>query len=206
MPQILEASSAPPLLVVLSGPSGVGKDAALDALKLLDRPWHFVVTATTRTQRLGEQDGVDYIFLETGAFLKMKERDELLECAQVYGNWYGVPRNQVRQGLRNGKDVFLKVDVQGADTVRELAPEALFIFMIPSSLDDLRSRLTLRMTEKPSEMELRISIAESELGRVGEYDYRVVNREGQLEQAVAEIDAIITAEKCRTRPRVVDFL
>ena len=206
MPQILEASSAPPLLVVLSGPSGVGKDAALDALKLLDRPWHFVVTATTRTQRQGEQDGVDYIFLETGAFLKMKERDELLECAQVYGNWYGVPRNQVRQGLRNGKDVFLKVDVQGADTVRELAPEALFIFMIPSSLDDLRSRLTLRMTEKPSEMELRISIAESELGRVGEYDYRVVNREGQLEQAVAEIDAIITAEKCRTRPRVVDSL
>lgn len=206
MPQILEASSAPPLLVVLSGPSGVGKDAALDALKLLDRPWHFVVTATTRTQRQGEQDGVDYIFLETGAFLKMKERDELLECAQVYGNWYGVPRNQVRQGLRNGKDVFLKVDVQGADTMRELAPEALFIFMIPSSLDDLRSRLTLRMTEKPSEMELRISIAESELGRVGEYDYRVVNREGQLEQAVAEIDAIITAEKCRTRPRVVDFL
>ena len=206
MPQILEASSAPPLLVVLSGPSGVGKDAALDALKLLDRPWHFVVTATTRTQRQGEQDGVDYIFLETGAFLKMKERDELLECAQVYGNWYGVPRNQVRQGLRNGKDVFLKVDVQGADTVRELAPEALFIFMIPSSLDDLKSRLTLRMTEKPSEMELRISIAESELGRVGEYDYRVVNREGQLEQAVAEIDAIITAEKCRTRPRVVDFL
>ena len=206
MPQILEASSAPPLLVVLSGPSGVGKDAALDALKLLDRPWHFVVTATTRTQRQGEQDGVDYIFLETGAFLKMKERDELLECAQVYGNWYGVPRNQVRQGLRNGKDVFLKVDVQGADTVRELAPEALFIFMIPSSLNDLRSRLTLRMTEKPSEMELRISIAESELGRVGEYDYRVVNREGQLEQAVAEIDAIITAEKCRTRPRVVDFL
>ncbi len=184
----------------------MGKDAALDALKLLDRPWHFVVTATTRTQRQGEQDGVDYIFLETGAFLKMKERDELLECAQVYGNWYGVPRNQVRQGLRNGKDVFLKVDVQGADTVRELAPEALFIFMIPSSLDDLRSRLTLRMTEKPSEMELRISIAESELGRVGEYDYRVVNREGQLEQAVAEIDAIITAEKCRTRPRVVDFL
>ena len=206
MPQILEASSAPPLLVVLSGPSGVGKDAALDALKLLDRPWHFVVTATTRTQRQGEQDGVDYIFLETGAFLKMKERDELLECAQVYGNWYGVPRNQVRQGLRNGKDVFLKVDVQGADTMRELAPEALFIFMIPSSLDDLRSRLTLRMTEKPSEMELRISIAESELGRVGEYDYRGVNREGQLEQAVAEIDAIITAEKCRTRPRVVDFL
>lgn len=206
MPQILDASSAPPLLVVLSGPSGVGKDAALDALKLLDRPWRFVVTATTRPQRPGEQDGVDYIFLETAAFLKMKERDDLLESAQVYDYWYGVPRNQVRQGLQDGKDVILKVDVQGADTVRELAPDALFIFMIPSSLDELRSRLTKRMTEKPSEIDLRLSIAQSELGRVGEFDYRVVNREGQLEQTVAEIDAIITAEKCRTRPRVVDFL
>ena len=206
MPQILEASSAPPLLVVLSGPSGVGKDAALDALKLLDRPWRFVVTATTRPQRPGEQDGVDYIFLETAAFLKMKERDDLFESAQVYDYWYGVPRNQVRQGLQDGKDVILKVDVQGADTVRELAPDALFIFMIPSSFDELRSRLTKRMIEKPSEIDLRLSIAQSELGRVGEFDYRVVNREGQLEQAVAEIDAIITAEKCRTRPRVVDFL
>ena len=206
MPQIPDASSAPPLLVVLSGPSGVGKDAALDALKLLDRPWRFVITATTRPQRPGELDGVDYIFLETAAFLKMKERDDLLECAQVYDYWYGVPRNQVRQGLQDGKDVILKVDVQGADTVRELAPEALFIFMIPSSLDELKSRLTKRETETPSQVALRLSNAQSELGRVGEFDYRVVNREGQLEQAVAEIDAIITAEKCRTRPRVVDFL
>ena len=206
MPQIPDASSAPPLLVVLSGPSGVGKDAALDALKLLDRPWRFVITATTRPQRPGEQDGVDYIFLETAAFLKMKERDDLLECAQVYDYWYGVPRNQVRQGLQDGKDVILKVDVQGADTVRELAPEALYIFMIPSSLDELKSRLTKRETETPSQVALRLSNAQSELGRVGEFDYRVVNREGQLEQAVAEIDAIITAEKCRTRPRVVDFL
>lgn len=184
----------------------MGKDAALDALKLLDRPWRFVITATTRPQRPGEQDGVDYIFLETAAFLKMKERDDLLECAQVYDYWYGVPRNQVRQGLQDGKDVILKVDVQGADTVRELAPEALFIFMIPSSLDELKSRLTKRETETPSQVALRLSNAQSELGRVGEFDYRVVNREGQLEQAVAEIDAIITAEKCRTRPRVVDFL
>ena len=206
MPQIPDASSAPPLLVVLSGPSGVGKDAALDALKLLDRPWRFVITATTRPQRPGEQDGVDYIFLETAAFLKMKERDDLLECAQVYDYWYGVPRNQVRQGLQDGKDVILKVDVQGADTVRELAPEALFIFMIPSSLDELKSRLTKRETETPPQVALRLSNAQSELGRVGEFDYRVVNREGQLEQAVAEIDAIITAEKCRTRPRMVDFL
>jgi len=193
-------------LIVLSGPSGVGKDAALNALKLLDRPWHFVVTATTRPQRPGEQDGIDYIFLETAAFLEMMEQDELLECAQVYGNWYGVPRSQVSQGLKEGKDVILKVDVQGADTVRKLATEALFIFMVPGSFDELRDRLTQRMTERPSEIDLRLSIAWSELGRVAEYDYRVVNRDDQLEQVIAEIDAIITAEKCRVHPRKVDSL
>jgi len=204
--QVPEAEPAPPLLIVLSGPSGVGKDAALNALKLLDRPWHFVVTATTRPQRPGEQDGIDYIFLETAAFLEMKEQDELLECAQVYGNWYGVPRSQVSQGLKEGKDVILKVDVQGADTVRKLATEALFIFMVPASFDELRDRLTQRMTERPSEIDLRLSIAWSELGRVAEYDYRVVNRDDQLEQVIAEIDAIITAEKCRVHPRKVDSL
>ena len=206
MQQVHEAEPAPPLLIVLSGPSGVGKDAALNALKLLDRPWHFVVTATTRPQRPGEQDGIDYIFLETAAFLEMKEQDELLECAQVYGNWYGVPRSQVSQGLKEGKDVILKVDVQGADTVRKLATEALFIFMVPGSFDELRDRLTQRMTERPSEIDLRLSIAWSELGRVAEYDYRVVNRDDQLEQVIAEIDAIITAEKCRVHPRKVDSL
>ena len=206
MQQVPEAEPAPPLLIVLSGPSGVGKDAALNALKLLDRPWHFVVTATTRPQRPGEQDGIDYIFLETAAFLEMKEQDELLECAQVYGNWYGVPRSQVSQGLKEGKDVILKVDVQGADTVRKLATEALFIFMVPGSFDELRDRLTQRMTERPSEIDLRLSIAWSELGRVAEYDYRVVNRDDQLKQVIAEIDAIITAEKCRVHPRKVDSL
>ena len=206
MQQVLEAEPASPLLIVLSGPSGVGKDAALNALKLMNRPWHFVVTATTRPQRPGEQNGIDYIFLETAAFLEMKEQGELLECAQVYGNWYGVPRSQVSQGLKEGKDVILKVDVQGADTVRKLAPEALFIFMVPGSFDELRDRLTQRMTERPSEIDLRLSIAWSELGRVAEYDYRVVNRDDQLEQVIAEIDAIITAEKCRVHPRKVDSL
>lgn len=206
MQRVPEASPAPPLLVVLSGPSGVGKDAALAALKLLDRPWRFVVTATTRAQRPGEQGGVDYIFLETAAFLELKERDEFLECAQVYGNWYGVPRSQVRQGLQDGQDVILKVDVQGADTVRKLAPEALFIFLVPGSFDELRDRLALRMTEKPSEIDLRLSIARSELGRVADYDYRVVNHDQKLDQAISEIDAIITAEKCRVHPRLVRLL
>ena len=206
MQQVPQANPAPPLLVVLSGPSGVGKDAALARMKQLDRPWHFVVTATTRPQRPGEQNGVDYIFLDSDTFLKMKERDEFLECAQVYGRWYGVPRSQVRQGLHGGRDVILKVDVQGAETVRGLAPEAVFIFMVPNSFDELRGRLAQRMIEPSADLELRLSVAWSELARVDEFDYRVVNRDNCLDQTVADIDAIIAAEKCRVRPRIVELL
>ena len=111
-------------MIVLSGPSGVGKDSALEELKKLDRPWHFAVTATTRPPRPGERDGVDYIFLDAGTFLAMKDRGEFLECAQVYDRWYGAPRSQVREALQRGQDVFLKIDVQGAATVRSLAPES----------------------------------------------------------------------------------
>ena len=201
MQDIPESQPAPPLLVVLSGPSGVGKDAALAELKELDRRWHFVVTATTRPQRPGERDGVDYIFLNTGTFSAMKDRDEFLECAQVYGRWYGVPRSQVLQAFQEGKDVILKIDVQGAETVRSLAPGALFIFMLPASFEELRQRLAGRMTESSPEMDLRLKTAGEEMKRAAEFDYRVVNRDGDLARAVAEIDAIITAEKCRTDPR-----
>jgi guanylate kinase len=203
---IPEANPAPPLLVVLSGPSGVGKDAALAQLKKLDRPWHFVVTATTRPPRPGERDGVDYIFLDTETFRRLKERDELLECAEVYGQWYGVPRSQVRQALKEGRDVILKVDVQGAATVRQLAPEAVSIFMLPGSFQELQDRLAERMTETSPEMERRLKVAREELRQVGDFDYRVVNSKGHLDRAVADIDAIIVAEKCRVVPRVVQLL
>ena len=206
MRDIPVANPAPPLLVVLSGPSGVGKDAVLSELKKLDRPWRFVVTATTRPIRPGERPSVDYIFLDDGAFLRMKDRDEFLECAQVYGRWYGVPRSQIRDGLRAGKDVILKVDVQGAETVRRLAPEAVFIFMVPDDFDELGRRLAQRMTESSPEMQLRLQTAREELARIGDFDYRVVNHDGSLGQAVADIDAIIAAEKCRVVPRVVQLL
>ena len=206
MVSVPEANSPPPLLVVLSGPSGVGKDAALAELKKFDRPWYFAVTATTRQQRPGERDGAPYIFLDNDTFLKMKERDEFLECAEVYGRWYGVPRSQVRQGLQHGRDVILKVDVQGAATIRQLAPEAVFIFMVPSSLDELTRRLAQRKTESAPEMELRLAMAKKELARAEEFEYRVVNRDDGLDQAIADIDAIITAEKCRTVPRLVQLI
>ena len=183
--------------MVLSGPSGVGKDAALDELRKLDRPWHFVVTATTRAIRAGETDGVNYIFLDEPTFLKMKERDEFVEYAQVYGNWYGVPKSQVTSGLASGKDVILKIDVQGAATVRKIAPDALFIFMVPGSFEELEDRLAQRMTESTADMELRIKTAAEELRQAEHFDRQVVNSNDNLAQAVADIDATIAAEKRR---------
>lgn len=202
----IEVGPGPPLLVVLSGPSGVGKDAALACLKTLDRPWHFVVTATTRPQRPGERDGVDYVFLDTETFTEMMERNEFLECAEVYGRWYGVPRSQVRLALDSGKDVVLKIDVQGAATVRVIAPEAVSIFMVPGTFEELRQRLALRMTESSTELELRLKVAREELLRVNEFDYKVVNTDGDLGTAVADIDAIISAEKCRVVPLRIKLL
>ena len=205
---IPEASPAPPLLVVLSGPSGAGKDAVLAELRELERPWHFAVTATTRPMRDGERDGVDYVFLDHDTFARMRERDEFLECAEVYGRWYGVPRSQVRDALHSGKDVILKIDVQGAATVRRMAPEALLVFLVPASMEDLRQRLVGRMSESATELELRLGMAKSELAHINEYDYRVVNENGSigLQQAAADIDAIIAAEKCRVTPRLVQLL
>ena len=205
---IPEANPAPPLLVVLSGPSGAGKDAVLAELRKLERPWHFAVTATTRPMRDGERDGVDYVFLDDDTFARMRERDEFIECAEVYGRWYGVPRSQVRDALHSGRDVILKIDVQGAATVRRMAPESLLIFLVPASMDDLRQRLVDRMTESAPELEIRLGTAKSELARIHDYDYRVVNANGDagLQQAASDIDAIIAAEKCRVTPRMVQLL
>ena len=190
-------TSSPPLLIVLSGPSGVGKDAALTELRKLDRPWHFVVTATTRKIRSGETDGKDYIFLDEPTFLDMKYRDEFVEFAQVYGNWYGVPKSQVIIGLEAGKDVILKIDVQGAATVRKMAPNALFLFMVPGSFEELQERLSQRMTESTPEIELRLKTAENEMNQSNGFDRQVVNSKDNLGQAVADIDAAIAEEKRR---------
>ena len=156
--------------------------------------------------RPGEVNGKDYIFVDAPTFLRMRERDELLESAQVYDRWYGVPRQQVRDPLIAGKDIILEIDVQGASTIRRIAPEAVTIFVMPGSAGELRSRLSGRGTEDEREMERRLAEASAELARINEFDYRVVNRNGELEVAVREVDAIITAEKCRVEPRLVQFL
>lgn len=205
-PELPQASPAPPLLVVISGPSGSGKGTLLTALRALQRPWHFAVTATTRPMRPGEVDGQDYLFMNRPDFLRMRDRDELLESARVFDRWYGTPRWQVRDPLINGKDVILEIDVQGAAAIRRIAPEALTIFIMPPSLDELRTRLANRGTEDETAIQRRLQEATAELARIGEFDYRVVNRNGQPDAAARDIDAIIAAEKCRVNPRLAQLL
>ena len=202
-PENILRGDFPPLLVVISGPSGVGKDSAIDELKKKDRPWHFAITATTRSPRPGEKDGVDYIFLDTETFLELRDAGQLLESAEYAGRWYGVPRSQVSDALQQGKDVFLKIEVQGAETIKSIVPEAVLIFLAPASFEELAGRLGQRQTEGPEETAHRLEIARQELAQMDRYDYRVINGDGHLEQAVADIEAIIVAEKCRVAPRRV---
>ena len=190
-----------PMLVVLSGPSGVGKDSVLRRLRELDQYWHFTVTATTRTQRLGEEDGEDYLFMDRDSFHQMVREGDFLECAQVYGNWYGVPKSQVKEAMDKGMDVIMKTDVQGAATIRDLAPGGIFIFLMPPSPQELERRLRERKTETTPDLELRIRTAMDEMRQLSLFDYVVVNDD--LETAADQIKAIITAEKCHIPPRWV---
>ena len=194
-----------PLLVVLSGPSGAGKDAVLKRMKELGYPFHFVVTVTTRPKRPGEVDGVDYHFVSEEEFAEMLARGELLEHAIVYGQHKGIPKRQVREALASGKDVILRIDVQGAATIRKLVPEAVLIFLTAPSEKELLRRLKRRKTETPEELERRIATVREEMKRLPEFDYVVVNRDGALDEAVKTIAAIITAEKCRVKQRKIEI-
>lgn len=196
---------APPLFIVLSGPSGVGKDAVLTRLKTTESGTRFVTTLTTRLRRPKEQDGVDYCFVAKAEFERLLNANELLEYASVYGNWYGVPKQPVREALQQHKDVMVKVDVQGAATIKQIAPDAVFIFLMPPTVEELGNRLRQRYTEKPPELERRLQAAAGEIARVSEFDYVVLNDRGGLDQAAAQIRAIIVAEKCRVKVRQVHF-
>ncbi len=189
------------LLVVLSGPSGVGKDAAIQRLKERGLEIHYVVTATTRATRPGEVDGVDYYFLQPEQFERMAGRDEFLEWSWVHGNRYGPPIAPVRQKLAEGRDVLLKIDVQGAAKVRARSRDGVFIFLAPPSIEELVGRLRARRTETEAQVEERVANAYAEMDALSAYDYVVVNRDGQLDQAVDDIRSIIMAERLRVHPR-----
>lgn len=203
MLEILLERQLQPLLIVISGPSGVGKDSVVQRMKDRDLPFHFVVTATTRPKRPDEVHGVDYFFVSQEEFDEMIEQDELLEHALVYSDSKGIPKQQVRQALASGKDVVMRIDVQGAETIRYLCPEALLIFLSTSTEEELVERLKARRTENPEELKLRLETARQEFEQVHLFDYYIINAENELDATVDTILAIILAEHQRTQPRQV---
>jgi len=192
-----------PLLIVISGPSGVGKDAVIDCMKKRQLPFHFVVTAATRKPRADEVNGVDYIFVSHDEFAEMIEKGELLEHAIVYNDYKGIPKSQVRLALDSGKDVVMRLDVQGAETIRKLCPDALLIFITTQTEQELIQRLQLRKTETPEGLKLRIATAKKELNRIEAFDYVVINKDNQLDETVDVINSIICAEHHRVSIRKV---
>jgi guanylate kinase len=192
-----------PLLIVISGPSGAGKDTILQRMKERELPFHFVVTATTRPRRDNEINGRDYFFVSKDEFARMIDEDELIEYAIVYGDYKGIPKQQVRDALASGKDVIMRIDVQGAESVRKLAPEAMLIFITVDSEEELFNRLRERKTETADSLKLRMATARKELQRVGDFDYVVLNRDFHLDDTVDTIRAIIQAEHHRVNPRMV---
>lgn len=192
-----------PLLIVISGPSGVGKDSVIKRMKERDLPFHFVVTATTRPRREGEEHGVDYFFISTEEFNEMIDQGELLEYAIVYDDHKGIPAEQVRQALASGKDVIMRLDVQGAATMRKISPEAILIFLTTQDEQELIERLVERKTETRESMQIRIETARQELTQIEEFDYVVLNRDCHLDEAVDSILSIIQTEHQRAIPRKV---
>ena len=190
-------------LIVISGPSGVGKDSVIDQLRPVLPDVHFAVTATTRPRRPNEIEGIHYYFLDPDEFQRRREDGEFLESAVVYANHYGVPRTPIRRALERGQDVVVKVDVQGAATIRARSPDGIFIFLAPESMPELYRRLSGRKTDDPDAVMRRFNEASQELLRAPEFDYVVFNESARMESAIDEIVAIITAERLRTRQQPV---
>jgi guanylate kinase len=194
-----------PLLIVLSGPSGAGKDAVLSRMKKSGYPLEFITTVTTRPRRAREKNNVDYHFVSVEGFQKMLKGGELVEWANVYGNWYGVPKEPLKRALAKGQDTIVKVDIQGAATIKKIIPQAVFIFLAPPSMGELKKRLTQRRTEPPFDLSRRLKTAEGEMKQMPLFDYVVVNRHDEVERVVTEIEAIITTEKQRLKPREISL-
>jgi guanylate kinase len=186
-----------PLLLIISGPSGVGKDTVIAAMRRAGIPFRFVVTSTTRPPRPGEIDGEDYVFVERGDFERMIEEDELIEYAIVYDQYKGIPKKHVRDALASGQDVVMRLDVQGAETVKRLIPEAISVFLIAPSMEILERRLRCRKSDTTDQVQVRLAKARAEMEAIDTFDFVVPNREDQVERAVADVAAILRAERLR---------
>ena len=193
------------LLIIISGPSGIGKDTVVQGLKDRQRPFHFVITATSREPRKNEEHGVDYFFYSKEKFEAMIEAGEFLEHAWVYSDHKGVPKSQVRQALETGEDVVMRLDFQGAKTVREMCPDAILIFLTAKSKDEWLDRLKSRRSETDEELALRIRTAKHEYESLDIFDYIVVNEHGKLDHTLDVIESIINAEHHRVHPRKVQL-
>jgi len=185
------------IVVVLSGPSGAGKDITLDVLKKRPLQLTHITTNTTRPKRQNEIEGEHYHFLSTSEFEALISENAFLEYATVYGNYYGVPKAPIRQALRQGQDIILKLDVQGAMTIKKNLPEAILLFLMPPSLSELEKRLRGRGTESDKDLALRLNIACSEMEMSSQFDYTIVSHSGRTNDTVDEIVDILTAEKRR---------
>lgn len=188
------------ILIVLSGPSGVGKGTVCAALRGTAKDLVYSVSATTRAPRGGETDGVNYFFKTREQFQEMIQGGELLEWAEYCGNYYGTPRDFVERTLESGKDIILEIEVQGALQVKQTFPQGTFIFLLPPSLDELQSRIVTRGTETEESIRNRMCAAKEELKLIEHYDYAIVN--DKVELACQRIESILTAEHCR-RERVL---
>jgi guanylate kinase len=200
-----ETDAANPMLVIISGPSGVGKDTIIEALHKRGRQpaYHYVVTCTTRGPRSSEIPGVSYNFVSVPEFMALRDAGELLEANEVHNNWYGTPKEGVRSAIAGGRHAILKIDVQGARVVKECVPEALLIFVVPPSLDTLVEHLKARRTETAEQLEVRQRNAAMELARKDDYDFVVVNEEGRVDLTAERIEQIIGQEEQRGSRRAV---
>ena len=186
-----------PKIFVLSGLSGSGKDSVLKELKKHDLSLHFVVTATTRERRQGEVNGVDYFFVSISEFEEMISSDKLIEHAIVYEQYKGIPKAQITEAISSGKDVVIRVDVQGAARVKSLFPQAILIFLIPANEDEWKLRLINREGDTEERLKVRSNTARQELDRLNEFNYIVVNPQDRLDLAVKDVIAIINAERLK---------
>ena len=194
-----------PLLIVISGPSGIGKDAVVGLLRETNHDTHFVVTMNSRAPRSDEVEGVDYFFVSREEFEEKIAKDELIEYARVYSDYKGIPKSQVKEAFDSGKDVIMRLDVQGAMTIRKLCPDAILIFLTANSREEWINRLLERRSETPDELEVRLCVASKEYVLIDQFDYLVVNSDQHLEQTIADIQAIIKAEHLKTHPRKVEL-
>jgi guanylate kinase len=203
-PSVYTAGSTP-LVIVISGPSGVGKDAILNIMKERACPFFFMTTCTTRPKRATETDGRDYHFVSQTEFQDLISTGGLLEWAKVYGNYYGVPKAPVRQAISEGRDTIIKVDIQGAQNIKKIIPEAVFIFVLAPSTEELAQRLNNRRTESAESLALRLKTAESEFQQINHFDYMVMNPRDNIDNAVQDVLSIVKAEKCRVKPRQIQL-